>query len=160
MAKEKKPEKVKNEFKIRLYDTQLIKSIEELMQTKRFESYNDLLSYAVGIGIEKIYLDYGKRRAFQSPPDAVIPSDERLNRLEHILAELKVMLEDIFIVSNSQEILTATIYNVLRSEAEGETVSAELMDSGFFSNLPEFFLEIKDKLIERSKKKARKRSET
>lgn len=160
MSKEKKPEKIKNSFYLRLYDTELCKSIEELMQTKRFESCNDLLGYAVSIGIEKIYLEYGKKRALPKPQDAVTPPDERLNEIAHQLAEIKVQLEDVFIISNSQEVLTATLYNVLHAKANGEAVSAELMDSGFFSNLPAFFLEIKDKLIERAKRKAQKRSES
>ncbi|MDE5722000.1 MAG: hypothetical protein K2I30_04575 [Clostridia bacterium] len=149
-------EKVKNEFKIRLYDTEVIKSIAELMQTGKFESYNDLLGYAISFGIEKIYLEFGKKRALTNPFEVDMPMEERLNLIDRKLAEARIMQEDMFILSNGLEILISTVYNTLRAEAAGEEVTPELIDSGFFSTLPEFYRVIKDTMIERSKKKTQK----
>lgn len=156
MKKKPESEELKSKFLVRLYDTVVIESIAELMQTGKFENYNDLLGYAIGFGIEKIYLEFGKKRALANPFEVDMPIEERLNLIDRKLAEARIMQEDMFILSNGLEILISTVYNTLRAEAAGEEVTPELIDSGFFSTLPEFYRVIKDTMIERSKKKTQK----
>ena len=156
MKDKQKPEKFKNTFLVRIYDTEVLKSIYELLETNKFKDKNDLLSYAIGFGIEKIYLEFGKKRALTNPFEVEMPVEERLNLIDRKLAEARIMQEDMFILSNGLEILISTVYNTLRAEAAGEEVTPELIDSGFFSTLPEFYRVIKDTMIERSKKKTQK----
>lgn len=150
-----KEKKLKNDFRLRLYDAEVIKSIDELMQTGKFESYNDLLGYALGYGIEKVYLEYGKKKMLTQPINAEEPQSERLKKMERQIADIKVLLEDNFIMQTCQEAMVATIYNVERADFAGErnTVSPELMDSGYFAGLPEYYQHIKDVLTERFNRK-------
>ena len=69
----KTQDKLKNAFWLRIYDVDTLQSIHELIETKQFDSMNDLLNQAVRAGIEKIYLDYGKRRAL---PSGYAPTSE------------------------------------------------------------------------------------
>ena len=69
---------------------------------------------------------------------------------------MELTINDLFVTMNVLEIMSATLYNVEVAKNSGETVSAELMDSGYFSNLPERYQEIKDKLIRRLERKNKK----
>lgn len=143
--------KHKNDFRVRLYDIEVVKSIEELMDTSDFESANELLGRAIAIGVEKIYLEYGKRkRIAQAIPNPEMPETVRLDRIEHAIAKLRVLQEDMYIVMNSVEALTASIYNVHRANVRGEALNEELMDNyGYMSELPEAYREIKNNLLKR-----------
>lgn len=151
-----KEKKLKNDFRVRLYDLEIIKSINELMSTGNFDSVNELLGYAIGYGIEKIYLEYGKRKILSQAVPAEIPQDERLQKVEQILADTKIMLEDIFVMQNAEEALLSTLYNVERTKNAGEAITSELMDRGFLSQLPPFVADVKNSLIERLKRKQKK----
>ena len=154
-----KEKNLKNDFRVRLYDLEIVKSLHELMDTGNFDSMNELIGYAIGFGIEKIYLEYGKKKKLPTPalPDE-LPTNERLIRIERTLAENKIMLEDIFVMQNAAEALLSTIYNVERTQNAGEAVTSELMDSGFLSELPPFIADVKGKLIERIKRKQQKQN--
>ena len=151
-----KEKKLKNDFRVRLYDLEIVKSIDELMNTGNFESMNELLGYAIGYGIEKIYLEYGKKKMLSQAIPAELPQDERLRKIERILADIKIMLEDIFVMQNAEEALLSTLYNVERAKNVGEEVTSELMDRGFLSQLPLFVADVKNTLIERLKRKQKK----
>jgi len=148
-------DKQKNAFFVRIYDDETLQSVYELFGTKQFDSMNDLLNQALRVGIEKIYLDYGKRRAL---PFAGAPTEQpnvRLEAIEKKLKEMSVSLDDVLVLMSMVEMLTSTLYNIETSRVKGEPVDAELIESGYFSTLPEQLQGIKDKLIERMEKKKR-----
>ena len=154
----KEQDTLKNSFRLRIYDVETLKSIEELMKTKQFDSMNELLNRAVRIGIEKIYVEYGKRRILPGvsgeKDDAV---DVRLERIEKKLKDMSLSLDDVLVLMSMVEMLTSTLYNVELSKTKGEAVNAELLESGYLTTLPDGLQEIKDKLIERSEKKNREK---
>lgn len=151
-----KVDKKKNTFYVRIYDDDILTSVYELFETKQFASMNDLMNKALALGIEKIYLTYGKRRALSSAIEPETPASESLEKVSQQLRNMELTINDLFVMMNVLEIMSATLYNVEVAKNSGEAVSAELMDSGYFSTLPERYQEIKDKLIRRMEKKNRK----
>lgn len=151
-----KTDKKKNTFYIRVYDDDVLTSVYELYGTKQFDSMNDLMNKALAIGLEKIYLSYGKRRALSSAVEPETPISESHREVINRLKNMELTINDLFVMMNVLEIMSATLYNVEVAKNSGETVSAELMDSGYFSNLPERYQEIKDKLIRRLERKNKK----
>ena len=152
-----KEKKHTNSFHLRIYDAELLKSMEELLQTKRYDSMNELLNCALGYGLEKIYLEFGKRKLFTKPrliPE--IPETKKIDRVEHQLKRLQTLSEDIFILMHSVEGLTASIFNVQRANVKGEALNEELLDSGYLAALPDAYREIKDNLVERFNRKLAK----
>lgn len=158
--KEKQPKKFNNSFHLRVYDAEVMKSLNELIETGRYDSMNELLNCALGIGVEKIYLEFGKRklltRALEIPE---LPDTKKIDRLENKVERLRIMQEDMFILMNSIEALTCSIYNVQRAAANGEEVSAELIDSGYLTKLPQAYQDIKDNLVARFNRKLSKEQE-
>ena len=143
-------EEFKNSFHLRVKDAEVLKSLNELFATGKFESMNDLLNQAVGIGLEKIYLEFGKRKALAQPlqlPE--VPDSQKLDDLDHKLNQMRLLEEDIFILLNSVEGLVASVYNVQRAGVKGEAITEELIDSGHLASLPQSYQEIKDRLTER-----------
>lgn len=143
--------KYKNSFHLRIYDAEVLKSLNELMETGNYESMNELLNCAVGIGAEKIYLELGKRKLLvKSPLEPEVPDSKKLDRLEQELSKVRTLEEDMYILMNSIKALTASIYNVHRVQANGEAISAEMLDNyGYMSVLPDSYREIEDNLIAR-----------
>lgn len=149
--------KFNNSFHLRVYDSELLKSMYELVETDKYDSMNELLNCALGIGIEKIYLEFGKRKLFSTARETPEQSDvKKIDKIDAKIEKLRLLQEDMFILMNSIEALACSIYNVHRAEANGETISVELMDSGYLNNLPQAFRYIKDKLIERFNRKQNK----
>lgn len=147
-----------NSFHLRVKDAEVLKSLNELFATKKFESMNDLLNRALSIGIEKIYLDFGKRKALAQPMDAIECSDrQKLDDLEHRLKQMQLLEEDMFILLNSLEGLVATNLNILVANVKGEALSEELIESGHLAKLPTAYQNIKDGLIDRLNKKFKTR---
>lgn len=151
----------KNDFRVRLYDVEVVKSIGELMESGDFESANELLGRAITIGIENIYLEYGKRkRLSQAIPNPEMPETVRLDRIEHELAKVRVLEEDMYILMNSIKAITASIYNVHLANVKGEPLNEELMNNyGYMSELPEAYREIEDNLLKRFNRKLGKKNE-
>ncbi len=149
--------KKNNAFYVRVYDDDVLTSLYELIDTKQFDSMNDLMNQALSIGIEKIYLTFGKRRALTSAIEPVIPNAENTKEVLHKLKSMELTINDLFVILNVLEVMITTLYNVEVAKNTGESVSAELMDSGYFSTLPEQYQSIKDTLIRRIEKKNQKR---
>lgn len=149
-----KNETKKNNFHVRVYDEEILTSIYELVGTGSFESMNDLLNRALGKGIEEIYKIYGKRKSLGTVP---MPennvSEELLKRFKHT----EMTLDDVFVLMSVLEMLVTSLYNVQRALIAGEAISAELLDSGYFAELPRNLKEIKDELISRKAKKNTKK---
>lgn len=148
-----KATKVKNAILVRLYDVETVRSIEELMETEQFDSMNELMNQAINRGIEKIYLDFGKRKVLKQTEEPEMPEGKRIDRLEHELRKVRVLEEDMYILMNSIEALAASSYNVQCALIKGDEVSAELLDSGYLATLPDAYREIKDGLEARFKRK-------
>ncbi|MCM1441353.1 MAG: hypothetical protein NC131_19435 [Roseburia sp.] len=152
-----KEKKHKNSFHLRIYDVELLKSLNELLATEKYESMNELLNCALGVGVEKIYLEFGKRKLFtQARAIPEMPDGKKLDKIENKLERQRIMQEDMFILLNSIEALVASVFNVQRAQVTGESVSAELIDSGYMAKLPAAYLEIKDNLVARFNRKLEK----
>lgn len=157
MEENKQSKKFKNSFHLRIYDAELLKSLNELFGTGKYESMNELLNCALGVGVEKIYLEFGKRKLFtQAREIPEVPEGKRLEKIEVKLEKQRIMQEDMFILMNSIEALTASVFNVQRSQIEGEPISGELIDSGYLAKLPKAYLDIKDNLVARFNRKLTK----
>lgn len=146
-------DKKNNSFHLRIYDDDLLTSIYELNDTGQFDSMNDLLCRALAIGVEKIYLAYGKKKALSSAVEPSVPETEKTEEILRRVKHMELTVNDLFVMLSVIENMETTLYNVEAAKSSGETVSAELMDNGYFSSLPERYQAIKDKLIARIEKK-------
>lgn len=155
--KEKQVKKQKNSFHLRIYDAELLKSLTELFETGRYDSMNELLNCALAVGVEKIYFEFGKRKlltkALEIPE---LPDTKKLDNIDGKVEKLRIMQEDLFVLMNSIEALACSIFNVQRAEINGDTISTELIDSGYLSKLPQYYQDIKDNLVKRLDRKLSK----
>lgn len=151
VAKKATTQKNTNSFHIRVYDDDVLTSIYELFATKEFPTMNDLLNRALAVGIEEIYKKYGKRKALAPATDPV----RDLRGVEELLKRVKsteATVDDLFVMMSIIEMLATTLFNAQRARSAGEPVSVELLDSGYFSTLPENLQAVKDELIHRREK--------
>lgn len=149
----KTQDKKNNSFRIRVYDDELLTSIYELARLKEFDSMNELICTALGIGIEKMYVERGKRKTFQNNDIVEKSSDTKLNELIKCSNANTKTLDDVFVMLNVVEMLMSTLYNVKLSDLKGESVSSEMVESGYLSELPENIRRVKDSLVKRLAKK-------
>lgn len=147
---EKQAKKNKNSFHLRIYDVEVLKSLNELFEVGGYKTMNELLNYVLSVGTEKIYLEFGKRKLFTQSFSYPEKSDsKKLDDIHHELGKQKLMQEDMFILMNSIEAIVASVFNMQRANAVGDPLSAELIDSGYFNTLPDVFKDIKDNLVAR-----------
>lgn len=152
MSKEKKDVK-NNSFKVRVYDDDLLTSLNELYQTGQFESMNDLMNRALAIGIEKMYLEFGKRKALSDPIEPDPNVSAQLGMLMNKIHENSLSLDDIFVMMNCIETMAATLYNIQLAQAKKEPINAELIESGYLSTLPASMQAVKNQMIKRLDRK-------
>lgn len=133
----------KNEFKLRVYDDEMLTSIYELMGSGRFGSMNDLLNLALGRGVDELYMAYGKKKALE-PVEAPENTEHALRQIRTKLDALGSTCDDVFVMMNVLETLTAMLYNVERAVRNGEQVSDEMLEQGLFADLPSWVQEVKD----------------
>ena len=69
---------------------------------------------------------------------------------------MSLSIDDVLVLMSMVEMLASTLYNVELARTKGEAVSEDLLESGYFSSLPEQLQEIKDRLIARMDQKKRK----
>ncbi len=148
MSKKEKDIK-NNSFKIRVYDDDLLTSINELHLTGQFESMNDLMNRALAIGIEKMYLEFGKRRALPDMADPNPNVSAQLVMMANKIHENSLNLDDIFVMMNCIETMVATLYNIQLAQVKKEPVSTELIESGYLTTLPASMQAVKDQMIRR-----------
>lgn len=149
----KKEDRKKNSFFVRIYDDDLLTSIIELNNTGQFSSTNELLTQALAIGIEKIYLTFGKKKSLSTSIEPTVPTTQKIDELLYRVENMELTSNDLFVMMSVLEVMITTLYNVEAAKSDGEAVSAELMDSGYYSALPVRYQEIKDKLIKRIERK-------
>lgn len=154
------PEKTqKNYYHIRLYDAETVKSIDELIKTGDFSSVNELLGKAIAIGIEKIYIEYGKRKRLElaTMPTPEVPDVVKLEKIQQGLENLRVLDEDLYILMNTIKALSASVFNILRANVKGEPLNTELLDNyGYMATMPDSYVEMEDKLQSRFNRKSKK----
>ena len=105
-----KVDKKKNTFYVRIYDDDILTSVYELFETKQFASMNDLMNKALALGIEKIYLTYGKRRALSSAIEPETPASESLEKVSQQLRNMELTINDLFVMMNVLEIMLSLIH--------------------------------------------------
>ena len=103
-----------------------------------------------------MYIDYGKRGALKAPTAVPVQDSQKLDEIEKKLKEMSYPLDDVLVLMSMVEMITSTLYNIEVARLKGEAVSADLLESGYFSALPANLQEIKDRLIARMEKKKRK----
>lgn len=143
---------LKNNFHVRVYDDEVLKSIYELSETKMFGSMNELLNRALAGGVEELYKQFGKRKQLV---DNVETPVNYSNDIFKSLKTTEMTIDDIFVLINILEMLVTSLYNVQRAQVAKEDISVELIDSGYFSELPSNLKEIKEDLIKRRMTKKR-----
>jgi hypothetical protein len=148
----KTQDKKNNSFRIRVYDDDLLTSIYELAELKEFASMNELICTALSFGIEKMYIERGKRKAFTAK-DVQESGDVKLNELIKRSKAQTTTLDDVFVMLNVVEMLMSTLYNAKLLDLKGESVSSEMIESGYLSELPENIRRVKDSLVKRLAKK-------
>ena len=150
----KKSDKQKNSFYIRIYDDELLQSIYELDHTKQYSSMNDLMTQALAIGVYEIYKTFGKKKVLDA---ASINNVNTLGAdVQNLLKNIKYMskkIDDVFVMLNIIELLNTTIFNAFHDMLSGDTVTAEQLDSGYYSMLPNNLAEIKNELIKHANKR-------
>lgn len=151
--KEPKIQKRRNQFPLRIYHEDVLITLEELYATNQFESMNDLLNRAVKIGAEEIYKSFGKRGALGESELAGENLKSILDELSHHERRTSLTVDDIFVMLNVLETMVSSLYNIENARIRGEQVSAELMDVGFYAQLPKDFQLVKDELIRHMNKK-------
>ena len=132
-----------------MYDDDLLTSINELHLTGQFESMNDLMNRALAIGIEKMYLEFGKRRALPDMADPNPNVSAQLVMMANKIHENSLNLDDIFVMMNCIETMVATLYNIQLAQVKKEPVSTELIESGYLTTLPASMQAVKDQMIRR-----------
>ena len=152
MSKKEKDVK-NNSFKIRVYDDDLLTSITELYQTGQFDSMNDLMNRALAIGIEKMYLEFGKRKALSDPIDPNPNISAQLSNLTNILRQNTLDQDDLLVMMNCIEAMVASLYNIQLAQVKKEPISAELIESGYLYTLPQSMQAVKNQMIKRLDRK-------
>ena len=162
MRKEKKNTR-KNEFKVRIYDDDVLTSIDELLGTKDFSSTNDLLNQAVERGINEIYQAYGKAKKLSAPLDINTDGNTHthMRDIKNKLSRIALTIDDLFVLLSTNEALLSTVFNVVMAHENGEIVSEESIEQGGYSDLPQFIKTVREKIIlglERTKEKEQTKS--
>lgn len=140
----KKPEKRKNEFKLRIYDEDTLINLDELLKTGHFDSMNGLLNKVIEKGAATMLASYGKHRALS---DDDIPYGTSMLEITKKLTSMTGTLDDIFVLMSIVETLCAIQFNIEVAKITGEPVTEELLQSGAFSDLPEWLQDVKDTII-------------
>ena len=148
MSKKEKDVK-NNSYKVRVYDEDLLTSLNELYQTGQFDSMNDLMNRALAIGVQKMYLEFGKRKALPNSSEPIPNVSAELGKLMYKLKENSLELDDILVVMNCIETMVATLYNIQLAQVKKEPVSTELIESGYLTTLPASMQAVKDQMIRR-----------
>ncbi len=152
MSNKEKDTKI-NAFKVSVYDDKLINKIKELYKIGQYESVNDLLNRALAIGIEKMYAEFGKPKTFANPIESNSNSSAQFGILMNNIYENSLTQDDLFVIMNCVEAMVATLYNIQLAQIKKDTVSIELIESGYLSTLPPSMQAVKNQMIRRLERK-------
>lgn len=141
----KKTETRKNEFKLRIYDEDTLINLEELQKTGQYDSMNELLNKVIEKGAAAMLVSLGKRGVLSD--DSNMPEGATLLEIKNMLRSVAITVDDIFVIMNIVETLGAIQFNIENAKLNKEPISEELLQSGAFSDLPDWLQEIKDIII-------------
>lgn len=141
----KKTETRKNEFKLRIYDEDTLINLEELQKTGQYDSMNELLNKVIEKGAAAMLVSLGKRGVLSD--DSNMPEGATLLEIKNMLRSVAITVDDIFVIMNIVETLGAIQFNIESAKLNNEPISEELLQSGAFSDLPDWLQEIKDIII-------------
>lgn len=147
----KKPEKRKNEFKLRIYDEDTLINLDELQKTGYFGNMNELLNKVIEKGAAAMLASFGKRGVLSD--DSNNPQGTSLLEIKNKLSSMSSTLDNIFVLTSIVETLGAIQFNIENAKISGEPVTEELLQSGAFSDLPEWLQEVKDVIIRSSQRR-------
>ena len=156
MARKKTQEKKEvNAYKVRIYYDPLFQAVEDLYKSGQFESRNDLLNRAIENGIAELYREYGIDYETREPvvPPLVEEVKSTLEEVRQKQRTLERLTNDVFVMMSVLETMITTMYNIEAAKLKGKKVDGALMDTGYYSELPKSFQEVKDALIRRLDRK-------
>lgn len=145
----KKSEIRKNLFTLRIYDDDTLTNLNELQKTGQFDSTNELLNKVVEKGAEALLVSFGKRKLLSNNDN--LPQGISLLEIKNKLGSISTTLDDIFVITSIVETLGAMLFNIEYAKITGEPITAELLQSGAYSDLPEWLQEVKDIIIRNTK---------
>lgn len=138
---------------IRIYDEQMLDYIDELISAGFFTSKNEIINRAVEYGLPLVYRElFGKKIAVGSKSETATKADDD-EQLRKDMREIRLTLDDLFVVTNIIEYMTTTSYNLKLADINGITVADDDVRSGIYSQLPRQLQEIKNEILQRKAKK-------
>ena len=151
---EGKQGKRKMAFLVRIYDIPTLDNLDALMASGNFDSYNALLGKTVQIGAETLLGSMNKAKALADAAAAEAQKDSaaQLAAIEKRVKDAARQSDELFIITSLIQTMVTTLYNVEIAHIHGEEVSAELMDSGYFSDLPEMLQQVYKEMLPKEKK--------
>lgn len=155
MAKNKSNEIRKFSQTIRIYDEQMLDYIDELLGAGYFASKNEIVNRAVEYGLPLIYSElFGKKIAGGGPSGNILNTDSG-EQIKKDLREMRLTLDELFVIMNIIEYITTTSYNLQRAELNGIDIADDDVQSGIYSQLPQNLQEVKNEILQRQKKNKR-----
>lgn len=140
---------------VRIYDEQMLDYIDELLGAGFFASKNEIINRAVEYGLPLIYSElFGKKVASgaQNVRQSDIDFGEQMRK---DLREMRLTLDDLFVVMNIIEYITTTSFNLKLAELNGIAVADDDVRSGIYSQLPQQLQEVKNEILQRKSKQRR-----
>lgn len=141
----KKTEKRKNEFKLRIYDEDTLINLDELQKTGQFGSMNELLNKVIEKGAGLMLASFGKKGVLSDDVNNL--SGTSSLEIKNRLLSMSRTLDDIFVIVSIIETLGAMLFNIENAKITNEPITAELLQSGAYSDLPDWLQEVKDVII-------------
>ncbi|MCM1360133.1 MAG: hypothetical protein NC132_06460 [Corallococcus sp.] len=141
----KNTEKRKNEFKLRIYDEDTLINLDEIQKIGRFDSMNELLNKVIEKGSSVMLAGYGKRGILSEDTEEL--PDASHTEIRNKLTSIASTLDDIFVITSIIETLGAVLFNIENAKINDEPITTELLQSGAYSDLPDWLQEIKDMII-------------
>lgn len=144
----------KNNFLVRIQDDDILSYIYDLLNSGIFASQNELLNRCLEAGVPEVY-----KEQFQRYPKGCARDGETIEeqKTQKELKELRLTVDELFVLMNISESLLATLYNTKLKEIEGESITSEMFDSGLLADLPPVLAEAKQELVKRHLKKGERR---
>ncbi|MDR3318381.1 MAG: hypothetical protein LBS99_03005 [Clostridiales bacterium] len=140
-----------NQFLVRVASENTLILLEEIMKNGYFSTKNAMLNRCLDVGAPLLLRQItGKDFNAVEQTSAVASPD-----IERKLKQLEINGEDLFVLLNVIEHMTATLYNAKLCELSGEPIAAEDLMSGRLSVLPDNLNAVKAELIKRYERRAR-----
>lgn len=150
----KKNDIKKNRFLIRINDDDTLTYFYDLLNSGLFSSQNELLNRCLERGVPEIYKEYFKNYPKGFERASALEMEEVRTQKE--LKELRLTVDELFVMMNILESLVATIYNAQLKAIDGEPITVDMFESGLLADLPEYLASVKNEMVMRHMKKGGK----